>query len=148
MGKSTTNPQNQYYISGPFCLHDSHGISLISTLWILTILSVLAMQMLYSYDLESKAQRNFLDRTKYHYAAKSGFEVGVAMLSMDETNFDSLGEIWAQPVQQQIEDGIQIGGFIPFQVTITDEASRININEAEVDLIRNLLSYLGGTTRN
>ena len=46
-------------------------------------------------------------------------------------------------VQQQIEDGIQIGGFIPFQVTITDEASRININEAEVDLIRNLLSYLG-----
>ena len=143
MGKSTANPQNQYYTSGPFCLHDSHGISLISTLWILTILSVLAMGMLHSYDLESKAQRNFLDRTKYHYAAKSGFEVGVAILSMDETNFDSLGEVWAQPVQQQIEDGIQIGGFIPFQVTITDEASRININEAEVDLIRNLLSYLG-----
>ena len=143
MSNSVTNPQNQYYTSGRFCLHDSSGISLISTLWILTILSVLAMGMLYSYDLESKAQRNFLDRTKYHYAAKSGFEVGVAMLSMDETNFDSLGEVWAQPVQQQIEDGIQIGGFIPFQVTITDEASRININEAEVDLIRNLLSYLG-----
>lgn len=143
MGKSSTNPQYHYYASSKFCLRDSNGLSLISTLWILTILSVLAMQMLYSYKLESKAQRNFIDRAKYHYAAKSGFEVGVAMLSMDETNFDSLGETWAEPVQQQIEDGMQIGGFIPYQVTITDEASRVDINDADVDLIRNLLTLLG-----
>lgn len=148
MGNSTTYPQNKYNVSASFRLGDSNGLSLISTLWILTVLSVLAMQMLYSYNLESKAQRNFLDRMKYHYAAKSGFEMGVAMLSMDETNFDSLGETWAAPIEQQIEDGFQIGGFIPYQVTITDEASRININEAEVDLIRNLLSYLGAQPEN
>ncbi len=148
MGNSNTHPQIYYYGSRPFHFRDSNGLSLITTLWILTVLSVLAMQMLYSYDLESKAQRNFLDRVKYHYAAKSGFEVGVAMLSMDETNFDSIGETWAEPIQQQIEDGFQIGAFIPYQVTITDEAARVNINEADVDLIRNLLSYLGAQPEN
>ena len=148
MAISTTNPKITNYAPGPFCFRDSNGLSLISTLWILTILSVLAMQMLYSFELESKAQRNFLDRMKYHYAAKSGFEVGVATLSMDETNFDSLGEAWAEPIQQQIEDGIQIGGFITYQVTITDEAARVNINEAEEDQIRNLLSFLGAQPEN
>lgn len=148
MGNQTTYPQNQYNVSVPIRLGDSKGLSLISTLWILTVLSVLAMGMLHSYDLESKSQGNFLDRMKYHYAAKSGFEVGVAMLSMDETNFDSLGERWAVPIEQQIEDGFQMGGFIPYQVTITDEASRVNINEAEVDLIRNLLGFLGAQPEN
>lgn len=143
MNTSTSQPQNQYSILGMICFRNSNGLSLISTLWILTVLSVLAMQMLYSYDLENKAQRNFFDRVKHHFAAKSGFELGVAKLAVDETNFDSLGESWAESIQQQIEDGIQLGGLINFQVTITDEATKINLNAAEEDQIRNLLSFLG-----
>lgn len=131
-----------------FQIGDSYGLSLVSTLWILTILSVLAMQLIYSFQLETNAQRNFIDREKYHYAAKAGFEVGIAMLRTDETNFDSLGETWAAPVQQQIEDGIQRGRMLTYQVNITDEGSRIDINNAEEDLIRNLLSYLGAQPEN
>lgn len=125
------------------CFSDSNGLSLVSTLWILTILSVLAMQLLYSFKLENNARRNFVDRVKYHYAAKAGFEWGIAKLRTDETNFDSLGETWAEPVQQQIDDGIQIGRMLNYQVTITDEASKININSAPEDTIRNLLGFLG-----
>lgn len=143
-----TNRQMEKSVSTTFCLSDSHGLSLVSTLWILTILSVLAMQMLYSFHLESNAQGNFLDRVKYHYAAKAGFEWGIAKLGTDETNFDSLGETWAEPVQQQIDDGIQIGRFINYQVTVTDEASKININAAGEDTIRNLLTLLGAQPEN
>ncbi len=143
MHTSTTKPQIEKYIFSMSCLRDSSGLSLISTLWILTVLSVLAMQMLYSYNLESKAQRNFFDRVKHRYAAKSGFELGVAKLAVDQTNFDSLGESWAAPIQQQIEDGIRLGEFINYQVTITDEATKIDINAAAEDQIRNLLSFLG-----
>lgn len=123
--------------------YDAAGLSLVSTLWILTILSVLAMQLLYSLGLENRAQRNFLDRTKYYYAAKSGFEWGLTRLRFDETNFDSLGEPWAEPIQEQIEDGVLEGRSLMCQVTLTDEASKINLNTAPVELIRNLLSALG-----
>ena len=136
-------PQIENPTSELACFRQSNGLSLISTLWILTVLSVLAMQMLYSFNLETKAQGSFFDRVKHHYAAKSGFEWAVAKLAVDETNFDSLGESWAEPLQSQIEDGIQTGGLINYQVTITDEATKINLNTAEEDQIRNLLSYLG-----
>ena len=139
----TTQAQIENPTLSLFSFRNSSGLSLISTLWILTVLSVLAMQMLYSFNLEAKAQGSFFDRVKHHFAAKSGFEWGVAKLAIDETNFDSLGEAWAEPIQQQIEDGIQLGGFINYQVTITDEATKINLNAAAEDQIRNLLSFLG-----
>lgn len=130
-------------LSDKFDLRDSSGLSLISTLWILTILSVIAYQMLYSFTLETKEQSNFIDRTKYHYAAKSGFEFALAKLRTDETNFDSLGETWAQPIQQQIEDMMQVGNPLNYEVTITDEGARININTVDETILRNVLTVLG-----
>ncbi len=146
--KVSTNRKMEKLASPTMGFRDSTGLSLISTLWILTILSVLAWQMLYSFQLETRAQGNFIDRTKYYYAAKSGFEWGIAKLATDETNFDSLGETWAEPVQHEIEDGVQIGNFLTYQVAITDEASRININAADESHIRNLLSMLGTEPEN
>ena len=146
--KVSTNRKMEKLASPTMGFRDSTGLSLISTLWILTILSVLAWQMLYSFQLETRAQGNFIDRTKYYYAAKSGFEWAIAKLATDETNFDSLGETWAEPVQHEIEDGVQIGGFLSYQVAITDEASRVNINEADESHIRNLLSMLGTEPEN
>lgn len=143
MRTSATQPQIENSTLGLTNFRHTNGLSLISTLWILTVLSVLAMQMLYSFNLESKAQGNFFDRVKHHFAAKSGFEWAVAKLAIDETNFDSLGESWAEPLQDQIEDGIQTGRLISYQVTITDEATKINLNAAAEDQIRNLLSFLG-----
>ena len=125
---------------------EQSGLSLISTLWILTILSILATQLLYSIHIEQRTQRNFLDRAKFHYAARAGFEWTLAVMRADETPFDSLGETWAAPIQGQVEDGVQVGNFLNYQVTITDEASKVNINTADVDLINNLLMQIGTTS--
>ena len=119
------------------------GLSLVSTLWILAILSILATQLLYSIHIEQRTQRNFLDRAKFHYAARAGFEWTLAVMRADQTPFDSLGETWAEPIQGQVEDGIQVGNFLNYYVTITDEASKVNINTADVDLINNLLMQMG-----
>ena len=124
---------------------EQRGLSLVSTLWILTILSILAAQLLYSIHIEQRTQRNFLDRAKYHYAAKAGFEWTLAVMRTDQTPFDSLGESWAAPVTGQVEDGVQIGKFLNYSVTVTDEASRVNINVADVGLISNLLAQVGAS---
>ena len=128
----------------PFYKEQS-GLSLVSTLWILTILSILAAQLLYSIHIEQRTQRNFLDRGKYHYAAKAGFEWTLAVMRTDQTPFDSLGESWAAPITGQLEDGVQIGNFLNYSVTVTDEASRVNINVADVGLISNLLAQVGAS---
>ena len=122
---------------------EQRGLSLVSTLWILTILSILAAQLLYSIHIEQRTQRNFLDRSKFHYAARAGFEWTLAVMRGDQTPFDSLGETWAEPIQGQVEDGIQIGNFLNYQVTVVDEASKVNINAADVGLISNLLMQAG-----
>lgn len=124
---------------------EQRGLSLVSTLWILTILSILAAQLLYSIHIEQRTQRNFLDRGKYHYAAKAGFEWTLAVMRTDQTPFDSLGETWAAPITGQVEDGVQIGNFLNYSVTVTDEASRVNINVADVGLISNLLAQVGAS---
>ncbi|MYB00084.1 hypothetical protein F4X90_10475 [Candidatus Poribacteria bacterium] len=124
---------------------DQNGLSLVSTLWILTILSILAAQLLYSIHIEQRTQRNFLDRAKYHYAARAGFEWTLAVMRTDQTPFDSLGESWAEPIQGQVDDGVQVGNFLNYQVTITDEASKVNINTADVGLISNLLAQVGAS---
>ena len=124
---------------------EQSGLSLISTLWILTILSILAAQLLYSIHIEQRTQRNFLDRSKFHYAARAGFEWTLAVMRGDQTPFDSLGETWAEPIQGQVEDGIQIGNFLNYQVTVIDEASKVNINIADVGLVSNLLAQAGAS---
>ena len=124
---------------------EQSGLSLVSTLWILTILSVLAAQLLYSIHIEQRTQRNFLDRAKLHYAAKAGFEWTLAVMRTDQTPFDSLGEDWAESIQGQVDDGVQIGNLLNYQVTVTDEASKVNINTADIGLITNLLMQVGAS---
>lgn len=119
------------------------GLSLISTLWLLTILSVLATHFLYSIRLEQRAQANFADRTKFHYAAKAGFERSIAMLRGDETAYDSLGEDWADGLEEQIGDGLESGSVFTYRIKITDEGSKININTADANMIQGLLTLMG-----
>ena len=119
------------------------GLSLISTLWLLTVLSVLATHFLYSIRLEQRAQANFADRTKFHYAAKAGFERAVMILRGDETPYDSLGENWAEGLEEQIGDSVQATNVLTYRVKITDEGAKININTADVSMIQGLLTLMG-----
>ena len=119
------------------------GLSLISTLWLLTVLSVLATHFLYSIRLEQRAQANFADRIKFHYAAKAGFERAVVILRGDETPYDSLGENWAEGLEEQIGGDIQSRNALTYRVKISDEGAKININTADRNIIEGLLTFMG-----
>ena len=119
------------------------GLSLISTLWLLTVLSVLATHFLYSIRLEQRAQANFADRIKLHYAAKAGFERAIVMLRGDETPYDSLGENWADGLEEQIGDAVASVNALTYRVRITDEGAKININTVDVSMIEGLLTLMG-----
>ena len=126
-----------------FLVRCEGGLSLISTLWLLTVLSVLATHFLYSIRLEQRAQANFADRTKFHYAAKAGFERAVVTLRGDETPYDSLGENWAEGLEEQIGDGIEAAPSLTYRVKITDEGAKVNINTADASMIQGLLTLMG-----
>lgn len=123
-------------------MKNESGLSLISVLWIITILSVIASQFIYSVSLEQRMKKNLVDRTKYYYAAKAGLERVIAETLQDETGYDSLDEDWASEITGKIQDGTS-SKTLAYSINITDEASKVNINTADQDMFMGLLGMAG-----
>jgi len=123
-------------------MKNESGLSLIAVLWIVTILSVVASQFLYSVSLERRMEKNLFDRIKYYYAAKAGLEKFIAQMLQDETGYDSLNEEWAGEITGEIQDGTS-DNTLNYIVQVTDESSKININTADQNTLNNLLQLAG-----
>lgn len=123
-------------------MKNESGLSLIAVLWIITILSVVASQFIYSISLERRMKRNLVDRTKYYYAAKAGLERIIAETLQDETGYDSLDEDWASEITGEIQDGTS-SNTLAYSIKITDEAGKVNINTADQDMLTGLLGMAG-----
>ncbi len=124
-------------------MRSERGVSLIATLWIITILSILATQFLYSIRLERGIQANLEERIKMQYTARAGVEFFIAQLQNDETPYDALDEEWAQTIEQELPDAMRSEQTLRFRIKVTDELAKININEADEDLISQLLIRAG-----
>ena len=114
--------------------YEESGLSLIAVIWIVTILTALASEFLYSMQLEVRTARNWSDRVDTLYAAKSGFETAIANLRNDETNYDSLDEDWAEGLAGEINNGT-------FTTEIADESAKINVNTASEETLTRLIEY-------
>jgi len=119
------------------------GFSLIATLWILTILTVLATEFLYSTGLERRIDANFADRTRLFYVAKAGFEASLISLKEDETPYDSLDEDWAQEQEGEIDDPLVEGKTLKYRVKIEDESAKVNLNTADEGVLAGLIQLAG-----
>lgn len=119
--------------------------ALIISLWILAILTVLAISIGRQVSMAlylSKYQKN---RLKAISLAKAGINRAIVELERDakENAYDSLAETWSTGKDIQgnyifesveIEDGLDE----TFTVTIIDEDSKININTADIQLLKQL----------
>ena len=65
-------------------LIEERGMTLISVLWIVTILTVLASEFIYSMQLEVRIAKNWRDQVHAYYAAKAGLENAILVLKEDE----------------------------------------------------------------
>jgi len=124
-------------------INNESGISLIATLWIVIILTAVATEFLYSIHLEQRAKDNFVERTRLFYAAKAGLEETITKIRDDETPYDALNEEWASDIEGEIDDGESQTKKLRYKVKVTDELSKININEVDEEMIQKLLALAG-----
>jgi len=125
------------------CLND-HGIALLTVLWILTILSVLALTFSYMARTETLSTISFKENLEEKFLAEAGIERGVAELFYrthyrdQEIEFEGT-EVWKTDGTVYVS---QLGnGF--YSVSIVDDSGKVDINEASDVLLRNLFLNAG-----
>lgn len=125
-------------------LHSRRGFALMVTLWVLVLLSVLAVDFAMSSRYGSAGARNFKEETIAYYSALSAFEEATAYLSVDKDTaldyLDEEGEFWTDdrpPFAPSPREGVDI------QVSIIDEDSRLNINTLNDLGFKKLFSHAG-----
>ena len=106
------------------------GIALLATLLAISLMTILVVDFATSSALAYRSSANQADELRALYLARSGIAVGVAMLERDsisdaqqEQPYDSLNDIWAQPIPP-----IPVAGGL-VSVSIIDEARKLNINQ-------------------
>lgn len=123
---------------------NEHGITLISVMWIVAILTVLASEFIYSIQLEARIAKNWRDRMSAYYAAKAGLENAIIILKEDETAtaeavYDSLTEDWAQELTGELNQST-------YRTTVTDESAKININTIDEETLTKAIVYSMGSS--
>ena len=106
----------------------SSGMALIAVMWIVTILTVLASEFIYSMRLEVRIARNWSDQTSAFYASKGGLERAIAILRDDETDHDALDEDWAEEITDELNN-------CTYSTNVIDESAKINVNTADEETL-------------
>jgi type II secretory pathway component PulK len=116
------------------------------TLWILILLSVVAMHFSFSTRLGSASARNFKEDTLAYYTAVSAYEEALAYIISDpepETDFVDEENIFRTDTERDpFESALETGG-AQIKVTISDEESRLNINRLTRSTLIKLLEHTG-----
>ncbi|MDP3730000.1 MAG: type II secretion system protein GspK [Candidatus Omnitrophota bacterium] len=127
------------------------GAILITSLWILAILSILAMGIGFRVSIEARLSKYNLDRVKGLYLAKAGAVKAMELLSKDTNAYDTIREcgITLPPDKKPEDVFIERLGEGSFTISyneegrncygLTDEERKININKAEYKVIYQLL---------
>jgi len=122
------------------------GVALIITLWVLTLLSVLAFGFSTATRRESASARNFKEDVKAYYLAVSAYEEALRWLASDmdpEVDFlDEEGRFKTDMERESISGTSQTNDAI-IELTVSDEESRININNLGTSSLNSLLEYTG-----
>lgn len=132
---------------------DRNGTILVASLWILAILSILAIGVGFRISLEVRLSRYNMDRLKALYLAKAGVVKSQELLSKDNNDYDSIYECGIAltgdetPSQIFLNNRLGEGSFsISYRAEgadyqgMMDEERKININTAPQNVLENLLN--------
>lgn len=116
------------------------------TLFVLVMLTVIAMSFSFSTRWGSASTRNFKEETKAYYLAMSGYQEAIAYLLSDKDIMVDFiaedGNLYVDketmPVTgKRVTDGAEL------EIKITDEESKININTADSMRLKKLFDCIG-----
>lgn len=131
----------------PSILRDQRGIALFLVLWVLTLLMVIVGEFCYTMRTEIKITRNFMEQTKAMAIAEGGVfrtiaglinkkneaKRGIASSEIQDKE-EQVFRINIEPAPMALGDGV-------YRVRIDNEAGKINLNKAEIGLLR--LAFTG-----
>jgi general secretion pathway protein K len=109
--------------------HD-RGIALLATLLAVSLMTLLVVEFSTSAVLGYRAAANQADELRAYYLARSGIQIGVAILGQDSLTksraryqYASLDQVWAQPVAPIPVEGGTVS------ISIVDEERKLDINK-------------------
>lgn len=128
-------------------LHTEDGIALIMVLWVVVLLSIVAVSYLGSSRANSASTRNLKEETISYYHALSGFHEALQYLMVKKDPslpefFDGNGNFWVDKDTPPIT-GIRTLDDGEVEIRITDEDSKININYTQPERMRDLFIRAG-----
>ncbi len=122
------------------------GIALIMVLWVLVMLTIIALNYLGSSRANSAGTRNLKEETQSYYMALSGYHEALQYLMSDKDPgfdlFDTDGNFRVDRDTPPIT-GTKSVGDGEVNIRITDENSKININNVQPERLKSLLEYAG-----
>lgn len=126
------------------------GVILIITLWVLLILSVVALGFSIELHLEARLARYQVDSHTAYYLAKAGIERAMVELKNDAVldhksrpaMYDGLDDSWSLTDDtKDIFDHVKLGDGT-YTVNVVDEYSKLNINHASEQMLEGLFKAL------
>ncbi|QTA80617.1 Type II secretion system protein, protein K [Desulfonema limicola] len=125
---------------------NNRGIALFIVLWILVLLSVIAGEFCNAMRTGIFMTRNFKEETQAYYIAKAGLNIGISELMKNDPVFQKKAETDIKDQDEEIQ--WRVNAPIPFvdfgegafQVKISNESGKININRADRNLMILLLN--------
>lgn len=112
------------------------GLALVTTLWILAILIVVAAGFTMGVRTETKIAENFGRRIQARILARAGLQRALLALQSDPTPYTAFGGLWQEITSDLDPLDLETG---TFRVEGFDEAAKVNINVASEDQLLLLL---------
>jgi general secretion pathway protein K len=108
---------------------DNRGIALLATLLAVSLMTLLVVEFSTAAALSYRAAANQANELRAYYLARSGIQIGLALLVQDSISkrsaqyqYASLDQVWAQPLAPIPVDGGTVS------MSIVDEDRKLNIN--------------------
>lgn len=120
----------------------NRGVALIITLWVLVLLSVLALGFSSTVRRGSKSARNFAEDTRLHFVALSAHEEALLWLAADpdpEIDYIDDDGLFHTDREREPMAGIRKDGLYNIEITVSDEEARLNLNILNKFTLRRLL---------
>lgn len=120
------------------------GVALILVLWVVVLLTAIVMEFAFSMRTEVNITRNFKEEQEAYYAALAGIEQAKAEIiaSQDKMYLDENNALVLSDDKKNFERKGKFNNVV-YSYEIIDEERKININSANPDHLRYLLSNSG-----
>ncbi len=130
-------------------IDNESGIALFLVLWVLALLTVIVGEFCYTMRTEVNITRNFKEETEAYYIAGAGLNRAIVELIRNEKIPQKVNV--SESDEEEAEERLRVNTDIPpvpfgggqFKVHVASESGKINLNTANIRLLRMMLSGFG-----